>query len=1130
MDLNGHSFLKSYKQKVFHITCCKKEAKSQYLFTDWKGHFLPNLRKIFDFLTGPSRIPTPNDIAIIVLCCSNEKEKEFLAFLTEISMKYDILKQFSFLSQNASHLKAITNSIIEAYDNESETRKLPALLRQNSLCLQWNLIDSFVKQNTLDITNEDKCIQTTSGIPIPVKPKVVEKFNSVGIFLLGSNECKELRKMPSEEIKDMYNNTMKDFLRGKDPSWELYYFVYNKLDIGKVVPEALIERDMVKDIQKKIEVLKNSEEKCIELVGIGHLPGTGASTIAMNVLWLLKDKFRCLKIDGKGLETANLENLSLYLLELRSFGEDKKLVKGEEVLECLPLLILIDDTDHETAKDFQRKIQNEVLSKKITFRKTLGIIFFVHNNKLEQSNLYSSFNLSEKFSASEREKFLRKLEQFESGIDSEQFQPDQLQIEDMIGFLIMMSYFDTITAKQNEYKNRIYRIVSKIGYALDGYPNEKWLLLVLAIFKFYGDSNISLSHASIILGYGEYKKLIEDVCDHFKMLVRTKVVFDEFGDHEVVEMTHCQVAEVLLKRFLESEEKSVIDVFQELFENKSLMNHLFLRRKLLKDLRVIVVRRKWRYINDGKIKEEGKKERERFSPLILELKNKNPDSAVKLLQKVINRFESLNLYPIDTGSAVIHQTLSRLYLSIDKLDQAKECARCAIKINDVNFRYYDTLGQVYKKEVTDYCKTEDNKKIIMNDLFRSASEAIKNFRKAQDLFEHQNSNFKAEMSSIEDDCNDIELFIPAIFQGYFGEITVNLCIADKVMGLAEQKEQDQVRSFISGKKGNLKHLADRHNIDLSKYAVLLSEIHNRTISCMKAIMQKLDSRIIQNYETHAQLRRECEKYSKIFSTNYFKKLPGVMLNTKTPFQSKLNQLKNYFDINLIEYLYHVRNLDSKQSLLLHETIQALKNHFDLEKRDLKSLDIFYLVCLLNANLALSIERPIFEFKDACSLSKHLTSVDSEKYENYFWYTVLNWPTEKERMKNSLAVTYDEALLEKCVKKLQGIYYSSLIPIRKEKHFLIHNPFYMMHNEIGYKKIYNHSNNERISGKILDEHSVEYCLPRGTKLRIRCAHLRINRGSLTENVTFEVGFTLAGPVAYKCKENVELKSYNDDAVG
>ena len=1113
VDLNGHDFLKKYGEKILHIACCnKEEERSKFFFSDWKGHFKPQLKKIFDVLTGPERIQDQSHIKFIVLCCSNGKIKEFLSFLTEISMKYEVLKHFSFISQNDSHLKASIDSIIEEYGEDSVKRNLPTLLKENSICLPWNVIDSFVKQNCLEPV-EGKYVQSSSGVPIRIKPKIIEKFYSNSLSLLASNECQEIATKHSKEISAMHDLTMKNFLRGKDPSWELYYFVSEKtrLALGKVVPDALIEREMLGPILNKVELSKQSSKVCLELIGIGHLPGTGASTVAMHVLWLLKEKYRCLKVICKEVETYNLDDLASYVLDFRSFGEEKKLVQGKEKKECLPLLILMDNTNHEVAVTFQKKIQNEVLKRNIKFNKTLGIILFVHNNKLEQSS--SNFNLSEKFTPHEKDQFKAKVEQFKENVDS-----DQLQMEDMIGFLIMVNKLVDDTGK--EYKNYIAEIVSKIAYAMEAYPNERWLLLILAIFKYYNEGNITLSHALIILKYGDYQEdLMQMVCDHFKMLVNIRRDHEEgFGDYKVIEITHCEVAEVLMESFLKSEDKLVIDVLNDLLENKSLLNYKFLRNKFIEDLRVMVVRRKWN--------ECGRK-RQTFSPLILDLKNKNSTSAIQFLKNVIEKLDSLKLKPKETGVAMIHQTLSRLHLAIHQLEDAKECIYRAIKINNKNFTFYDTAGQIFKKEINDYCKSDDTN-IDMNQIFILSSEAIKYFKKAQILYEDQNFNY-GEKSFLEEDYNDVELFKTAIFPGYFGEINVNLCMAEKLMGLAKENEKDDVRSFISGKKGVLiRNIARQHNIDLVTHTELLSKINERILFCMQAIAKKLDFNTIQ--DNTKILRSLSKRYSEIFSDSCFEKLSDKLKSTKTKFVSKLKQVKCYFEIFLVESLYCVQSMTKKELLNLHDTVKALKNAIDTEQCDILSLDTFLLVCLLNGNIAKSLEDPIFNFKHACLLSKHLALVCLEKYEIYFWYTVLNWPTAKESELGSLNSAYDESILENCLKCLLQIYRSTVTCARGEKIHSTHKPFYMLQNETGYKKIAMASNrplnNERLKGKLLDEHSVEYILPFGTKLSIRCAHLRLNRGSWAQEITFELGFTLAGPVAYNCEQAETLKDYND----
>ena len=72
--------------------------------------------------------------------------------------------------------------------------------------------------------------------------------------------------------------------------------------------------------------------------------------------------------------------------------------------------------------------------------------------------------------------------------------------------------------------------------------------------------------------------------------------------------------------------------------------------------------------------------------------------------------------------------------------------------------------------------------------------------------------------------------------------------------------------------------------------------------------------------------------------------------------------------------------------------------------------------------------------------------------------------------------------------------------------------------------------QRLQGKISSLSSIAVILPRGTKLELKASYLRWNRGRTAHDVTFELAFTLGGPVTYNIsiddQQSEQIKVYID----
>ena len=746
-----------YGNQTVHVSCAGSVKDSEQSdFLQWRSQYSSQLKSLFEIATGPSYLASEKQMIFVICACSDEESKKFKYFLKSICIKPKLLKEFTFLSQSENHLKLVRETILEEYESDDES-KLSGFI-ENSLCVSWAEVSAFVEKSQ-NIPTGKKFVRTSKKLDIELKPAVLKKFQMDGLSVLASNECEDLKTKGSEEITKLCNKTMVSFLQGQGASWELFAFAenMNTFALKEAIPCALINREIVPKIQSIITKTLSDTERCIVPISIGHLPGTGATTALMQVLWKQRSEHRCLMVNGRILDDVNIDQLAADILAFRSFGEEEAVIKGNDKLyTCLPLLIFLDNSDKESAEKLQRKIQDEIDHRGIKFETAVGVLLYVCTGKSKDA---LALNVKENFSPEEKLLFKSKLHQFEKCIETEDIIPT-----DMLGFLTFMNRDLPV-----KYQDYIAGVTKEIICKIDGaYPAELKLLKYLAVFKCFNQTgNISVSHAKMVLGYGINNleiDFLQYTCEYFKMIVRTETEYEQgYGHYSVIEISHLPVAEAILNHFLDKE--SLLDIMLEILNNKPLVKQRFLQSKFIDDLSEMAVRRRCKSFDSDSQKE---KRKDPFSPLILRIKDIKKQDAISLLEHFVLVFEEICNGHVVKCIANLNQTLSRLHLDYIEFEEAKKFARKAVNLNENCSGYHDTVGQIYKREIAFDLDVNSEVKMESNKILELALEAVNSFIKAQDRAkQHKSPVYQAETDSKE--INDDDIF-PVQYTGYVGEI------------------------------------------------------------------------------------------------------------------------------------------------------------------------------------------------------------------------------------------------------------------------------------------------------------------------------------------------------------------------
>ena len=769
-DSNGKvlTTMCEYGKKTLHISCCGDEEE----FSSWREEFLSELTSLFRILTSPSLLEDASKLIFVVCACSDNRKKEIDAFLKAIFIKPQILNACCFIGNYNPHIQFIKDAIIQ----ESFHTNGAEFFFDNSVIINWEELSAFVQQTQAAMTDKKYICTSTKG-QTEIKPNVIDLFNKNGFSILPSNEGETLKDASISDLKDSFENTMRSFLQGKETTWEIFYYDQhvNDLALKEAIPSALIKRDIIKEIELKMQILLDDRNRCIATLGVGHLPGTGATTAVKHVLWKFKSSHRCVLLDGRILDDIDVKALAFNLLSFRALGEDDNVVKGVSKRTCLPLLMLLDNSSMEAAEHLQRKIQDEVHQRGIKFVKSIGIIFYVHNERTKSTN---QVFLEASFSENEKRLFNSKLQQFRQ-ID--------IPLFDMLGFLSLMNIDDP-----KNYKEYVERVVDAIIETVRmSYPTELVLLLHLAIFKvFHEDGNLSVSHAKLIVGFGisNEKSFLENTCEYFNMLVKQYAKYEEgFGYYRVLEITHLPVAEIILKQLLKTRDQTLLEAMLEVIDNKVLIKHRFLQRKLIKDLVDIVVKRKWietEHSSSSRRRHKTSLKKEQFSSFIQKIQDIRKEDGIVFLERFISVLEQIPNVDLDHNIGNVHQTLSRFHLTYKEFEKAKESAKEAI-FKENSFAYFDTMGQIYKQELNSKLEIASNSEIDCNSILEIATNAVYNFRKTQEIGKTLYTKATSRDENVEWETNEEFLQRP----GYLGEIQIieigNLfCLSMRILNYA----------------------------------------------------------------------------------------------------------------------------------------------------------------------------------------------------------------------------------------------------------------------------------------------------------------------------------------------------------
>ncbi|XP_006834358.1 PREDICTED: sterile alpha motif domain-containing protein 9-like isoform X2 [Chrysochloris asiatica] len=959
---------------------------------------------------------------------------------------------------------------------------------------------TILKQKSV-IQSSKRFLPSGGSSSVILEKKEEDVFTALEI--LCENECKDT-DLEKDKTKFLEFKTSKEehFYRGGKVSWWNFYFSSENYS------SAFVKRDSYKMLKESIECWAESSKPIFaKIVNLYHHPGCGGTTLAMHVLWDLKKSFRCAVLKNKATDFTEVGEQVTSLITYKAFSHQ----------EYMPVLLLVDDFEElENIYILQNAIHSSLAEKGLRYEKPLVIILNCMRTQNPEDSPKSLNNVVLKYQLSSKEQraFEAKLMEIEK---------QHKNCENFYSFMIMKSNFD------ETYVVNVVRNIFK-GQNVDN--KEAKLISYLALLNaFVTDSTISLSNCERFLGItcikapGVLETLESKMGAYSTLLIKTEV--PDYGRYTGVRIIHPLIAICCLKELESNYDLDKSQIALELLQEKLFYNSGIGRDKFLHDVQTLLLTRQR--------KEHGDETDTLFSPLIEALPNRKIEEVLKAGSI---RFPQ---------NALICQALARyFYIKEKNFKTALHWANQAKKIAPENSYISDTLGQVYKSEIKwwlDENKTSRN--ITVTDLehcLETAKKASRAFKESQR--QTDSKNYETEAWSLQKSQRKYDMYNTA---GFLGEIEVGL-YAIQILQLTPLFRTKNELSKISMAKF-LSEIgdgpADPKNEYLSTLKNVASYLQNlqsdlkRCFDFFVDYMVLLKTRNAQKEIVEITLNKKVSRCFKKY-TELFCHLDVDTLESKVLFQEencrkKLESLRADRFSGLLEYL----NPNHKDAANIMENIVNQYSFLfkqNSNKRLIKEKQNFIL-----ANVILSCLKPSSKFiQPFTTLKKQLREVlqlvelTRQYPDPYFLACLLFWPENQE-------LDQDSKQLEKYVSSLNKsfVYHyrrlcrskqaSTLFYLGKSKglNSIVHkaeieqyfskeqNTNSLWHSGDVWKKKEVKNLLRRLVGQAVGKVIyIEY----GTKEKIKIPVVSVYSGPLRsggniENVSFYLGFSIEGPLAY-----------------
>ncbi|XP_018531803.1 sterile alpha motif domain-containing protein 9 [Lates calcarifer] len=763
------------------------DSNKELDYQNWLRKSCRDVEQLVSFTCNPEVLLHGKSLIVFLLLSPVDTEKDPM---------FDIYK--SFLKHTEEE------SIINICESQSTYEKWRELIQEKC---DFDIDHLSINELTLSEVNgtimalgplnqsSGRLLPSSGSSVVVLKQKDEDFMTALDILCL--NQCENTYDENSPEFQDYRIRVEEEFYRGGKVKWWNFYFC----DKDKEKP--FIKRDKYENVKKMIRSqLRDSKNMCV-LLNLFHHPGCGGTTLAMHVMWDLRQEFRCAVLKDNALPKAEVA------IQVR------RLTKLESEKPC-PVLLLVDDSKetenpHDLVNCIRKAAVEDSLNVNVDDAPNCKVIILncVRSHSPKEQYRQHNPGLCQYITASltqdEQKEFEKKLKELKETHDKP---------ENFYSFMIMKSNFD---------KKYIDDLARNTLENFDFSTKEAQLFAFLALLNTYvAESEISLSLCEDFFGMKMIRWQEDSVLERMRPYSNLLIIdtVEEWGGYKGIRILHCSIASACLEELERSCNLKVSDIAMailhcDLFFSVGVVKHRF----MLSIQRMLIERQR---------KKDGD-EREPFSPLIDKIHSQEGRQAVQeIFVKASSRFVS---------SASIPQALARyLYINERDFPEALIWAEKAKNIKE-NPYTFDTIGQLHKSNLKSNIHREKQETSLnpedLNTNIKIAGNAIRAFKRAQDL---ANTEDEPEEKAADDESEDYPRKSYNVY-GYVGVLEIAFLVFEILSRLPFFEESDPMKkkylqSFLQ-KVIPITNVYKKDNEINNRYMEIIKE-HEQFLQSLKA--------------------------------------------------------------------------------------------------------------------------------------------------------------------------------------------------------------------------------------------------------------------------------------------------------
>ncbi|CAL8329232.1 unnamed protein product [Lota lota] len=933
--------------------------------------------------------------------------------------------------------------------------------------------------------------------------------------ILSENECENTEIETAESFGEFKRKTEEEYYRGGRVTWWNFYLSER--------PGCLpfIKRDKYKDLYDLITCPESFTSTCV-MVNLFHHPGCGGTTLAMHVLWSLRTKFRCAVVHNS---MALNKEVAVQVQKLLTCG-------NQDQSAYTPVLLLVDNWND--LGDLKQSILNVLVGRNPQNTPTIIILNCERSqfpSECSRKSHIGNVVITNKLSATEQRLFSEKLKQLKE---------HHMKPETFYAFMIMTKNFS---------EPYITNLVKNTLKDLDETSQNGRLISFLALLNTYVDGSymsLSLCEELVGIGFEFWKKetLENKMNPYFTLLISFPV--EEHGTYKAVRFLHGMIARSCLDLFTQKHTLSHGEIIIDMLHCDLLYKTRMGKDSLVQNIQSMLLKRNR--------KEEGDDKDTLFSPLIEHIYNDEiPDKVKEVLERATLRFEK---------SATLPQALARhFYLKVKDFTLSLQWAKDALDKTS-NSYIADTLGQVYKSQLKEESShLEDLSPEVLDKCLKLASKAIDAFRHSQ--------NLAVQEESVDpNDLLDRKRQQTYNMSGYNGESEVILNVLQVIQGIplstiSERHKKDVILQIL---KGNLQMSSFQNSETNDNFIAVLRDHETFLVSLqprLKAIFcvfeeyftyMKPRSMERESFDSRSKSKvLECfKKYIQIFCPSGEEKTKEKSTRPKLSLGQELVDQRLYLESKRADTFAGILQLlYDKNGIEMEKILEKLQFIFSNAACKSSKSDI---VNFILANIVLHSIKPTSKLvRKHEELVSHVNGVlrnegtNSRLTELYYLLMLLMWPTRGSDPVD-LATYQNISAYVTSAKRSYKLRFSHMMQARSPiSHFFLgkstglkqivskrrldqivtskHYPtlsgqtcraHYLWQSGVVWKDPDVQKMLLRVKGKS-ESRGIYVHYPGNVKIPVRPVYLGdIRSGGSQEIVSFYLGFSMEGPVAYDIK--------------